>query len=143
MTSNLGSQVVQENVKQNNYEQLKNDVMKVVGEYFRPEFINRIDDSVVFHPLDQSNIHDITHIQLNQLTKRLHEQSLSLELSDPAITLLSEAGYDPIYGARPLKRAIQNYLENPLAQILLEGKFSAGDVIVATVEDQRIIFEKK
>ena len=143
MTSNLGSNVIQENVANNNYEQLKSDVMKVVGEYFRPEFINRVDDSVVFHPLDRDNIHAIATIQLSHLTKRLQEKDIAFTLSDAAITLLSDAGYDPVYGARPLKRAIQQCLENPLAQQLLKGDFVAGDTIEVNVNDDKLVFNKR
>lgn len=142
MTSNLGSNVIQETIANSSYEQLKNDVMKVVGEYFRPEFINRVDDSVVFHPLDKSNIHEIAQIQLDHLKKRLQEMDISFNLSSEAINLLSEAGFDPVYGARPLKRAIQQYIENPLAQILLKGTFNAGDIININVKEDKLVFEK-
>ena len=143
MTSNLGSNIIQENVASNDYEQLKTDVMKVVGDYFRPEFINRIDDSVVFHPLDKSNIHAIAQIQLAHLKQRLQEREIRFELSDSAINLLADAGFDPVYGARPLKRAIQQYLENPLAQMLLQGDFVTGDTILVDVDNDKIIFNKK
>jgi ATP-dependent Clp protease ATP-binding subunit ClpB len=140
MTSNLGSHIIQEKVSENNYEQLKSDVMKVVGEYFRPEFINRVDDSVVFHPLDHANIHAIAEIQVSQLVKRLHDKNITLTLTDSAIDLLADAGFDPVYGARPLKRAIQQYLENPLAQALLKGNFLPGDTITTDVQQGELTF---
>lgn len=128
MTSNLGSHLIQE--KQNEgYDVMKDAVMEVVGQHFRPEFLNRVDDSVVFHPLDQAQIRVITSIQTEHLQKRLQARDLDLQVSDSALDFLSEAGYDPVYGARPLKRAIQVHLENPLAQDILAGKFNPGQTI--------------
>lgn len=134
MTSNLGSSLIQEltsssDKKESCYDNIKKQVMSIVGQHFRPEFINRIDESVVFHPLDQSNIKQIANIQINYLKNRLVQKDIKLEISDKALTKLSESGYDPVYGARPLKRAIQTYLENPLAQDILAGKFAAKDII--------------
>jgi len=131
MTSNLGSDVIQRFTAENNYAAMKAAVMEVVQENFRPEFINRIDDICVFHPLGLAQIRAIVDIQLAQLKRRLAERNLELTLEDNALDKLSEAGYDPVYGARPLKRAIQQQVENPLAQAILAGKFQAGDRIRA------------
>jgi ATP-dependent Clp protease ATP-binding subunit ClpB len=131
MTSNLGSDVIQKFAGESNYAAMKSAVMEVVQENFRPEFINRIDDICVFHPLGVAQIRAIVDIQLAQLRKRLLDRNLELTLDDSALDKLSEAGYDPVYGARPLKRAIQQQVENPLAQAILSGKFVAGDRIRA------------
>jgi ATP-dependent Clp protease ATP-binding subunit ClpB len=127
MTSNLGSQVIQEYAGEQNYAKMKSAVMEVVQQSFRPEFINRIDDIVVFHPLGTRQIRSIVDIQLLYLKKRLAERNMDLTLDDAARDLLAEAGYDPVYGARPLKRAIQQQIENPLAQRILQGEFVPGD----------------
>ena len=111
------------------YIQMKAAVMEVVGQHFRPEFINRVDEAVVFHPLGREQIRSITTIQIDYLRKRLAERELGLELTDAALDKLGEAGFDPVYGARPLKRAIQQQLENPLAQEILAGRFAPGDVV--------------
>jgi len=129
MTSNLGSDLIQELAGEENYEAMKNAVMGVVGQHFRPEFINRIDETVVFHPLAQSQIRGIAGIQLEGLKARLAEREMALSISDAFLDQLVEAGFDPVYGARPLKRAIQQQLENPLAQRLLAGDFAPGDTI--------------
>jgi ATP-dependent Clp protease ATP-binding subunit ClpB len=142
MTSNLGSQVIQELAGEENYDRMKAAVMEVVGQYFRPEFINRIDEIVVFHPLGKSQLRAITKIQLDYLRKRLAERNLALEISDEALDRLGEAGFDPVYGARPLKRAIQQQLENPLAQQILAGRFAPGDVIVVELDGDRLSFSK-
>ena len=109
---------------------MKAAVMEIVGQYFRPEFVNRIDEIVVFHPLDKAQIRAIAHLQLNYLQRRLQAQNLNLTISDIAIDHLGAAGFDPVYGARPLKRAIQQLVENPLAQAILAGQFVPGDTIV-------------
>lgn len=140
MTSNLGSNVIQEMAGEDNYEAMKKAVMEIVGQHFRPEFINRVDDVVVFHPLQKSQIRAIADIQLSHLRKRLAEKEMGLELTDAALDRLSEAGFDPVYGARPLKRVIQHELENPLAQALLSGRFVAGQVIKVDVEDDDLVF---
>ena len=140
MTSNLGSQVIQEKAGEENYEAMKADVMEVVSGHFRPEFINRIDEIVVFHPLGREQIRAITGIQLQNLRKRLAANELGLEISDAALDLLGEAGFDPVYGARPLKRAIQQRIENPLAQRLLKGEFVGGATIHITLENGEIAF---
>ena len=134
MTSNLGSHAVRELAQGNDRDAtrgaIRTAVMAGVTEHFRPEFINRIDEIVVFHALDAAQIHAIARIQLQGLTRRLADQHLALDVSDAAMTLLGEAGFDPVYGARPLKRAIQQRLENPLAQAVLAGEFSHGDTVV-------------
>ena len=140
MTSNLGSDVVQELAGEENYEQMKSSVMEIVGQHFRPEFINRIDDVVVFHPLQRSQIRRIADIQIDYLRQRLAERDIGIELSDAALDRLGEAGFDPVYGARPLKRAIQQLLENPLAQEILAGKYPAGDLIQVDVAGEAFVF---
>ncbi|MBD3639475.1 MAG: ATP-dependent chaperone ClpB [Marinobacter sp.] len=142
MTSNLGSDIIQQKAGEENYEAMKNAVMEVVGTHFRPEFINRVDEVVVFHPLAEDQIRGIAKIQIAGLSKRLKEQDMKLELDDAAMDLLAEVGYDPVYGARPLKRAIQRNIENPLAQKLLQGEFVSGDTIRGTVKDHQLVFEK-
>ncbi len=142
MTSNLGSQVIQEMAGEEHYEVMKAAVMASVSAHFRPEFINRIDDVVVFHPLAQAQIRAITNIQVDYLRQRLHERDIALHLSDEALDNLGEAGFDPVYGARPLKRAIQNKLENHLAQEILAGKYQAGDVIEISLAEGELTFEK-
>jgi ATP-dependent Clp protease ATP-binding subunit ClpB len=123
---------------------MKAAVMEIVQQNFRPEFINRIDDIVVFHPLGSEQIRQIVEIQLMYLRKRLAEREIELTLDDKARDHLAEAGYDPVYGARPLKRAIQQQVENPLAQSILRGEFGPGDRIRATVgKGGQIAFEKQ
>jgi ATP-dependent Clp protease ATP-binding subunit ClpB len=162
MTSNLGSDRIQELAvdksydavsfddkpesadagNEYRYQAMKEAVMEVIGSHFRPEFINRIDEIVVFHPLGKEQIHDIARLQLDLLAARLADQELSWELSDAALDIIAEAGFDPVYGARPLKRAIQQQLENPLSQQLLAGKFNPGDKIVVDVEGDALRFSK-
>lgn len=134
MTSNLGSDLIQELAREDNYEKMKEAVMNVVGGHFRPEFINRIDETVVFHPLAQDQIRGIAEIQLDILKKRLADRELELQVSKEVVDHLADVGFDPVYGARPLKRAIQQYLENPLAQDILQGKFLPGNVIHAELD---------
>ena len=144
MTSNLGSQVIQEHAGEKNYARMKSAVMEIVTQNFRPEFINRIDDIVVFHPLGTAQIRAIVDIQLGQLRKRLVERGMDLALDDAARDLLGEAGFDPVYGARPLKRAIQQQIENPLAQQLLQGLYGPGDRIRVGVDEAgRLSFAKQ
>jgi ATP-dependent Clp protease ATP-binding subunit ClpB len=140
MTSNLGSQMIQEMAGEENYAAMKSAVMDVVGGHFRPEFINRIDDVVVFHPLGREQIRAIASLQIDILRKRLQERDIGLQLTDAALDLLGEAGFDPVYGARPLRRAIQNQLENPLAQEILAGRFAPGDVVRVGAADDRLEF---
>ena len=139
MTSNLGSQRIQA-LSGEGYETMKEAVMEVVGQHFRPEFINRVDEMVVFHPLAQEQIREIAVIQLGFLRQRLDSHGFGLMVSDEALDLLAEAGFDPVYGARPLKRAIQHQIENPLAQRILAGDFASGDTIQIDVEDGRFSF---
>jgi ATP-dependent Clp protease ATP-binding subunit ClpB len=141
MTSNLGSQMIQEMTGEDQYEAMKSAVMEVVGTHFRPEFINRVDDIVVFHPLSREHIRLIVDIQLGYLHERLAERDMRIELSDDARDRLADAGFDPVYGARPLKRAIQQQIENPLANEILEGKFKPGDVIEIGVADDGLQFK--
>ena len=115
--------------------------MEVVGSHFRPEFINRIDDVVVFHPLGREHIRKIVDIQLGYLHARLAERDIRIQLSEDARDKLADAGFDPVYGARPLKRAIQQQVENPLAQEILQGKFQPGDVIEVGVTDDKLDFQ--
>ncbi|MGE0465368.1 MAG: ATP-dependent chaperone ClpB [Steroidobacteraceae bacterium] len=142
MTSNLGSQVIQEMAGEENYEQMKAAVLEIVGQHFRPEFINRIDDIVVFHPLAREHIRRIVDIQTGYLRRRLAEREIRIELDQPALDALGAAGFDPVYGARPLKRAIQHQLENPLAQKILAGEFMPGDLIRVSVQDGALVMRK-
>jgi len=142
MTSNMGSDVIQSMSGEENYDAMKQAVMEIVGTHFRPEFINRIDDSVVFRPLGKAEIRQIATLQLGILNKRLAENEMAIEYSDAALDLLGEEGFDPVYGARPLKRAIQSELENPLAQKILAGEFAAGDTIKADIKDGKMAFSK-
>ena len=141
MTSNLGSDRIQD-MADDGYHAMKTAVMDVVGHHFRPEFINRIDDLVVFHPLDQEQIRLIADIQLGMLRKRLENAGLGLEITDAGLNLLAEAGFDPVYGARPLKRAIQQQIENPLAQKILSGDFSTGETVKIDVENGEFQFSQ-
>ena len=148
MTSNLGSQMIQEmageaqNGAEEGYAAMKAAVMEVVSRHFRPEFINRVDDVVVFHPLEKSQIRAIAGIQFEFLRRRLRERHLDIELTDAALDRLAAGGFDPVYGARPLKRAIQHQVENPLAHEFLSGRFQPGDVILVDVEAQQFTFKK-
>ncbi|MCL4122070.1 UNVERIFIED_CONTAM: hypothetical protein GTU68_010544 [Idotea baltica] len=153
MTSNLGSDRIQAVVEdrsfdtinfdiENRYQAMKDAVMDVVTGHFRPEFINRIDEVVVFHPLAKSQIRGIADIQLGLLRKRLVEADLAMELSEAVMDKICEAGFDPVYGARPLKRAIQQLLENPLAQQMLSGSFGPGDTIYVDLGGDKVVFSK-
>ena len=143
MTSNLGSHVIQELAGNDNYALMKESVMEIVGQHFRPEFVNRIDESVVFRPLSRENIRKICKIQIRQLGKRLEARGIHLEMSDAALDKVGDAGFDPVYGARPLKRAIQEHLENPLAQEILRGDFGEGTLVYVDVEAGELIFSKR
>ncbi len=140
MTSNLGSDIIQRLAGEANYERMKAAVMAEVGAHFRPEFINRIDEVVVFHPLAREQIRGIAEIQLGYLRRRLADREFGLEVSDEVMDLLCEAGFDPVYGARPLKRQIQQLLENPLAQAVLAGKFAPGETIRARLQNGVVDF---
>lgn len=142
MTSNLGSHKIQE-MAGDSYEEIKAAVMNSVNQHFRPEFVNRIDEIVVFHPLGQEQMAGIADIQLSRLRKRLQERDMNIVLSDEAMNQLVAVGYDPVYGARPLKRAIQQEIENPLSVKLLSGEFVAGDTIKVDVDAQdKLTFDK-
>ncbi len=143
MTSNLGSVAIQELAGEANYDKMKLAVMQVVSEHFRPEFINRVDEIVVFHPLGRAQIRAIVDIQLGRLRQRLAERDIQLRLEDDARDKIGEAGFDTVYGARPLKRAIQAQIENPLAQQILRGDFLPGDRVVAKLNRAELVFEKE
>jgi ATP-dependent Clp protease ATP-binding subunit ClpB len=142
MTSNLGSSLIQELAGEENYVTMKESVMEIVAQHFRPEFINRIDEAVVFHPLAQDQIRAICKIQIQLLRNRLKDRDIGFEVSEEALDLLGEAGFDPVYGARPLKRAIQRQLENPLANEILSGRFLPGDVIKVNKAIDGLTFSK-
>jgi len=141
MTSNLGSQRIQALAGEHNYDEMKSSVMEVVSQHFRPEFINRVDDVVVFHPLGREHIRAIVDIQLSYLHERLAGRDMKIVLSNDARDRLAEAGFDPVYGARPLKRAIQQQVENPLAQEILQGRFKPGDTIEVGVTENHLEFQ--
>jgi ATP-dependent Clp protease ATP-binding subunit ClpB len=142
MTSNIGSDVIQALSGEAMYDVMKSAVMDIVATKFRPEFINRIDEAVVFHSLGREQVRAISTIQIDYLRKRLQEREIGFEISDAALDLLGEAGFDPVYGARPMKRAIQQQLENPLAQAILGGQFVAGDVIKVVEEGGELRFSR-
>jgi len=142
MTSNLGSHLIQEMAEKGNYAEIKEAVMGVVSQHFRPEFINRIDEIVTFSPLFKEQIRRITDIQLKQVKERLREQNIELMMTPESLDILAEAGYDPVYGARPLKRIIRQSLENPLANGILNGEFGPGSQIEVVVHDGELIFQK-
>jgi ATP-dependent Clp protease ATP-binding subunit ClpB len=141
MTSNLGSQMIQQ-MAGDDYQVIKLAVMGEVKTYFRPEFINRIDEVVVFHALDEKNIRSIARIQLQYLESRLKKLEMNLNVTDEALAEIAQAGFDPVFGARPLKRAIQAQIENPLAKEILEGRFGPKDTITVDKKDDRIVFSK-
>lgn len=143
MTSNLGSHLIQDMGSKSSYEEIKAAVMELVGQHFRPEFINRIDDSVVFHALTKEQIANIASIQIDYLRQRLQQQNITLNVTPEALAHLAEAGFDPVYGARPLKRTIQQKLENPLAQALLTGQFKPGESVVVSWADKQLQFNQE
>ncbi|MGH8445137.1 MAG: AAA family ATPase, partial [Solimonas sp.] len=148
MTSNLGSPLIQEMMSRDaatrgDYAAIKEAVMTVVSQHFRPEFINRIDEAVVFHPLGSAQIRSIARIQTQSVVRRLSERGIGLEFSETALDKLAEAGFDPIYGARPLKRSIQTLVENPLARLILDGHFAAGDTVRVNAGDSGLSFDKR
>ena len=140
MTSNLGSNRIQEITDAGNYDRIKKAVMEAVNGHFRPEFINRVDDMVVFHPLDYQQLIDIARIQVGLLIERLAGHDIKLEVSNDTVAALAKTGFDPVYGARPLKRAIQRRLENPLASEILSGRYQSGDSIRAEMKGEDIDF---
>ncbi len=137
MTSNLGSTEIQALAGEHNYDQIKQAAMAQVAQHFRPEFVNRIDEIVVFHPLTQEQIRAIAQIQLRGLMARLKDKDIGISISDAALDTLGELGFDPVYGARPLKREIQQAIENPLARSILSGEFEPGDLIAVDIDDGR------
>jgi ATP-dependent Clp protease ATP-binding subunit ClpB len=141
MTSNLGSQMIQR-MAGDDYQVIKLAVLAEVKNYFRPEFINRIDEVVVFHALDEKHIKSIAKIQLGFVEKRLAQMDIRLEVSDSALAELAKTGFDPVYGARPLKRAIQSQIENLLAKEILEGRFAAKDTVKVECKSGKFIFSK-
>ena len=142
MTSNIGSQYILDVTGEENYEEMRSRVMGAMRDSFRPEFLNRIDEIIIFHGLTKEQLQPIVKLQVQGLEKRLADQKLSLKLSEKAIDFLAELGYDPIYGARPLKRAIQRYLETSIAKSILRGEFQEGDTIFVDVEDERLTFKR-
>jgi ATP-dependent Clp protease ATP-binding subunit ClpB len=143
MTSNMGSDVIQEMSGEENYDAMKEAVLNIVGTHFRPEFVNRIDEIVVFHPLNREQLRGIAAIQTQYLSNRLVDRDLELNFTEAALDLIAVEGFDPVYGARPLKRTIQNEIENPLAQEILGGKFLPGDMIEVDASDGSFIFNRK
>ncbi len=139
MTSNLGSDLIQAMAGESSYDQMKEAVMGVVTQHFRPEFLNRVDDVVVFHPLAKDQIVGIAEIQLEILKQRLADADICLQFDREALDFLVEVGYDPVYGARPLKRAIQRYVENPLAEAILSGRHKAGDKVVIQRDGDHLV----
>ncbi|NES83267.1 MAG: ATP-dependent chaperone ClpB [Moorea sp. SIO2B7] len=143
MTSNIGSQYILDVAGDDSkYEEMRSRVMDAMRTNFRPEFLNRIDEVIIFHGLQKSQLREIVKLQIGHLDKRLAEQKLSLKLSEAALNFISEVGYDPVYGARPLKRAVQRYLETAMAKSILRGEFKGGDTIFVDVEDERLIFKR-
>jgi ATP-dependent Clp protease ATP-binding subunit ClpB len=143
MTSNIGSQYILDLAGDDSkYEEMRARVMDAMRTNFRPEFLNRVDEMIIFHSLQKSQLRAIVKLQIERLETRLSEQKLSLKMADEAIDFLAELGYDPVYGARPLKRAIQRYLETSIAKAILKGEYKPGDTIFADVEDERLTFKK-
>jgi ATP-dependent Clp protease ATP-binding subunit ClpB len=139
MTSNIGSQYILDIAGDDSrYEEMRSRVMDVMRNSFRPEFLNRIDEIIIFHALQKSQLREIVKLQIQRLEERLADQKLSLKMSDAALDFLAEIGYDPVYGARPLKRAVQRYLETAIAKAILRGEFKGGDTIFVDVEDERL-----
>ena len=152
MTSNVGARAITEknnlgfgdnSGKAKNDEDIKADVMAELKRLFRPEFLNRVDDIIVFHKLTQDDIKNISRRMLKTLAKRVKSMEMDIEFDDSAVEEISSEGYDPVYGARPLRRAIQNKIEDPLSEHMLDGKFKAGDNIICKFQDGKFTFEKK
>jgi ATP-dependent Clp protease ATP-binding subunit ClpA len=144
MTSNVGSELIQEASRRGDSdEKLKDKLMDVLRHTFKPEFLNRIDETVIFHSLGKGEIERIVEIQLKDLRKRLSERKLQLEVTPEAKALLAERGYDPVFGARPLKRTIQRMIENPLAVEVLAGRFAEGDTVVVEPDGETLRFRKE
>jgi ATP-dependent Clp protease ATP-binding subunit ClpB len=141
MTSNLGSHLIMQMAGQGTQD-IRDAVWKEVKQHFRPEFLNRIDETVVFHALDQKHIENIARIQLRQLEQRLEKLEMKLEISPEAIAELAKVGFDPVFGARPLKRAIQQRIENPVSKLILQGRFGPKDVIPVHLSAGQLSFER-
>jgi ATP-dependent Clp protease ATP-binding subunit ClpB len=139
MTSNLGSDLIQEHYQHQDYQQMKDMLMEVLSKHFRPEFLNRLDETVVFHPLDSAHIRHIASIQLQRLRLRLQDKGFGLSVTDSALDLLAAAGFDAVFGARPLKRAIQHYIENPLAQTLLKGQIKPNAIVSVDAKEGQFV----
>ena len=140
MTSNLGSQVIQD-MRNRDFDDVRDAVLMVLRDHFRPEFLNRVDEVIVFKPLTEAQLAAIVEIQLGRLEKRLADRGLALRVTERAQKLLAERGWDPVYGARPLKRTIQRLVQDRLAMLVLEGAFSAGDTIEVDAVDGELVFE--
>ncbi len=140
MTSNLGSDLIMESAGEKNYQELKNKINGVIGDYFRPEFLNRIDETVIFHSLEKEHVKQIARLQLQRLSERLADNEYQFEFTEEALSLIADKGFDPVYGARPLKRAIQQWIENPLAEKLLSGSIVHGHLVSLDVEDGEFVF---
>ena len=142
MTSNIGSQYILDVAGDDSqYEEMRSRVMEAMRTNFRPEFLNRVDEIIIFHSLQKFQLRAIVKLQIERLEARLAEQKLFLKISDAALDFLAEVGYDPVYGARPLKRAVQRYLETSIAKAILRGEFKQGDTIFVAVEDERLTFK--
>jgi ATP-dependent Clp protease ATP-binding subunit ClpB len=142
MTSNIGSHLILENTATAPWDDVEKQVLGELRRHFRPEFLNRVDDIIVFHPLERVQLRHIVDLQLERVRALLRERGISLDITEAAEDLIAEEGYDPVFGARPLKRSIQRSLQNPLAMKLLEGEFNEGDTIAADAQDGKIVFRK-
>ncbi|MGB5771027.1 MAG: AAA family ATPase, partial [Crocosphaera sp.] len=143
MTSNIGSQYILDVAGDDSrYDEMRSRVMEAMRNNFRPEFLNRIDEMIIFHSLQKSQLREIVKLQVQMLRSRLEEQKMSLKLAESSLDFVADIGYDPVYGARPLKRAVQRYLETPIAKSILKGEFKAGDTIFVDVEDERLTFKR-
>jgi ATP-dependent Clp protease ATP-binding subunit ClpB len=143
MTSNIGSQYILDVAGDDRrYDEMRSRVMDAMRNSFRPEFLNRIDEIIIFHSLKKTELREIVKLQVERLSRRLSDRKMSLRLSDAALDFLAEVGYDPVYGARPLKRAIQRELETQIAKAILRGDFSDGDTIFVDVENERLAFKR-
>jgi len=143
MTSNIGSQYILDIAGDNaHYEEMRRRVMEAMRNSFRPEFLNRVDEMIIFHGLNKHELRQIVQLQVQRLRQRLSDRKISLKLSDAALDFLAEVGYDPVFGARPLKRAIQRELETQIAKAILRGEFNDGDTIFVDVQNERLSFSR-
>ena len=143
MTSNIGSEFILNIVENNNnYEVMKKEVLMSLSKHFRPEFLNRIDDLIIFHTLKKEHLRHIVTLQIKRIERLLEEQNICLQLSDSALDYIVDIGYDPVYGVRPLKRAIQRELENPVATKILDMTFTSGDIVLVDLEIDKLSFRK-